>query len=509
MRERDEARFRPRPAKPGRRKGGARFTRQVLRAAQKSSGGVQATLTRKTGRGTEMGRGRVAARLASDRLGRGSRRVVVKARLVVLAKAAPGSVTAHLRYIQRDGVTPQGEPGQAYGRQTDRANVEAFAERGADDRHQFRFIVSAEDAGELGDLKAFTRDLMSRMETDLGTRLDWVAVDHHDTDNPHTHLVLRGVDDEGADLVIARDYISHGLRLRACELATEWLGPQTEREIIARLAREVEAERWTGLDRKLVARAVDRVVDLGGAEATLVGRAQALERLGLADREDQARWRLRDNLEPTLRAMSERGDIVRAMQRAFAGQARSFEVWHEGGSAGRLIGQVVAKGLADEMDDRGYIVVDGIDGRGPFVTLRPGAGLTVHKLGSIVAVEAVAAAPRASDRAIAAVAEEGHYLPARHLEIAKASARPGQGLREGQVRRRADRVTRRRGPTAAGTAPGRDLARPGADRSPASRPSRLWGVRRQGAGGSPHLSGGARLGFAPLRGVAAESAPSQ
>ena len=93
------------------------------------------------------------------------------------------------------------------------------------------------------------------METDLGTRLEWVAVDHFDTGKPHSHLVVRGVDDQGQDLVIARDYIAHGLRARASALATEWLGPQTERELRERLSLEIDAQRWTGLDKVLTDRA--------------------------------------------------------------------------------------------------------------------------------------------------------------------------------------------------------------------------------------------------------------
>jgi type IV secretory pathway VirD2 relaxase len=64
------------------------------------------------------------------------------------------------------------------------------------------------------DLKAFTRDLAAQMESDLGTRLDWVAIGHWNTDNPHVHLLVRGVAENGSDLVISRDYISHGLRSR-------------------------------------------------------------------------------------------------------------------------------------------------------------------------------------------------------------------------------------------------------------------------------------------------------
>jgi type IV secretory pathway VirD2 relaxase len=155
----------------------------------------------------------------------------------------------HLRYIEREGVGPDGEPGKAYGPSTDEVDLDAFELRGRDDRHQFRFIVSPEDSGELGDLRRYTRHLMQRMEADLGTSLDWVAVDHWNTDNPHTHILLRGKDDSGRDLIISRDYIAHGMRERAAGLATEWLGPRTEQEIRQSLQREVEQERWTSLDR--------------------------------------------------------------------------------------------------------------------------------------------------------------------------------------------------------------------------------------------------------------------
>ncbi|MBH9796816.1 relaxase/mobilization nuclease domain-containing protein, partial [Clostridioides difficile] len=80
-------------------------------------------------------------------------------------------------------------------------------------------------------LKPFVRDLMRQVEADLGTRLDWVAADHFNTGHPHTHIVVRGADERGQDLVIARDYIAHGMRARASDLMTRELGPETEIEI--------------------------------------------------------------------------------------------------------------------------------------------------------------------------------------------------------------------------------------------------------------------------------------
>jgi hypothetical protein len=186
-----------------------------------------------------------------------SRRVTIKTLLVNHQRASPQSLAKHLRYIERDGAGRDGEPGRAYGPQTDEADLDAFKERCADDRHHFRFIVSPEDGAELDDLRTYTRHLMNRMEADLGTRLDWVAVDHWNTDNPHTHLIVRGRDDTGKDLIIAGDYIADGFRHRAAELATEWLGPRTELEIQQTLQREVEQERWTSLDRTLQREAGD------------------------------------------------------------------------------------------------------------------------------------------------------------------------------------------------------------------------------------------------------------
>lgn len=434
----DEERFRPRPGKVrGHGDAGAkRFTSQVVRAAQKMSGGASRPLTRGPSRGAEQGRGHVAAKLLGDRLGSRARRVVVKARLVVHAQVAAGSTAAHLRYIQRDSVTREGEPGRAYSGSKDIADTDAFEARVEDDRHEFRFIVSPEDAAELGDLKGFTRDLMGRMEADLGSRLDWVAVDHWDTDNPHTHVVLRGVDETGRDLVIARDYIAHGFRLRASELATNLLGPQTELEMRERMTREVGQERWTGLDRQLSDRARDGSVDLRSEPSDadgrfrrglLIGRLQELERLGLAESQGSGRWSLSPISEPTLRAMGERGDLICTMQRAIGGTERPVAVFDAADQSSRpVVGRIAAKGLADELQDRSYLVVDGVDGRAHYVALDPGVDLSAYPTGGIVEVRAALHEPRPADRTIIAhVGADGLYRTDRHLAEARRDARPG------------------------------------------------------------------------------------
>lgn len=434
----DDDRFRLWPGAPRKTgdPGTQRFTRQVLRAAQKSGGGSGRPLVRGSSRGAEKGRGHVAAKLVGARLGPRSRRVVIKARLVIHAQAAPGSTAAHLRYIQRDSVTREGERGQVYSASRDVADADAFEARVHDDRHEFRFIVSPEDAEELGDLRAFTRDLMSRMEADLGTKLDWVAVDHWDTDNPHTHIVLRGIDETGADLVIARNYISHGMRGRGSELATEQLGIQTEREMRERMTREVDQERWTGLDRQLADLAHDGAIDLSNLSAAadgglrrrlLTGRLQKLERLGLAEQQRGDRWTISASAESTLRALGERSDIIRTMQRAMGGENRSLAIHDPGDASARpIVGRVAAKGLVDELQDRGFLVVDGLDGRAHHVRLPDRAGLAAFPVGGVVEVRSAAREPRQADRTIAAeTGPDGIYRADRHLAAARAAARPG------------------------------------------------------------------------------------
>ncbi len=371
-----------------------------------------------------------------------SRRVTIKTLLVNHQRASPQSLAKHLRYIERDGAGRDGEPGRAYGPQADEADLDAFKERCANDRHHFRFIVSPEDGAELDDLRTYTRHLVNRMEADLGTRLDWVAVDHWNTDNPHTHLIVRGRDGTGKDLIIAGDYIAHGFRHRAAELATEWLGPRTELEIQQTLGREVEQERWTSLDRTLQREAGNdgrvRVEcfnepHLQRQRLLLIGRLQRLQRLGLADEVQPGTWAVHADAEKTLLSMGERGDIIRTMQRAMRGQPRELAVFEPGqnddGSGRTIIGRVAAKGLADELHDRGYLVIDGVDGKAQYVTLNTRDELANYPAGAVVEVKG-SADVRAADRNIAALASDGLYRTDHHLAIAQGQAVPGRDPQE-------------------------------------------------------------------------------
>ncbi len=391
-----------------------RYLSRVVKAAKRAG--------MKTGRrgrfdGSRIGRGASVARVlrSRDRLGAfRSRRVIVKIRPVGLGGKGMGGAKAHLRYIQRDGVTREGEAGALYSPDSDVADGKAFLERCDGDRRQFRFIVSAEDADQYPDLKPFVRRLMTQMEQDLGTKLDWVAVDHFNTGHPHTHIVVRGVNDRGENLLIAREYISHG---------------STDLEIEERLRSDTGAERLTAIDRRLI-RDMDtaRLVSASDGDpfqqSLRVGRLQKLGRMGLASHVGNGTWRLEPDLANTLRQIGERGDIIRTMQRELTARkldrAAVDRVIYDpvAKEATPIIGRVVMRGLADEHEDRHYLLVDGIDGRTHYAEIGKGELVDTIPENAIVRIAPREGGIRAVDRTIdeIAAANGGRYSIDAHLK---------------------------------------------------------------------------------------------
>lgn len=413
-----------------RAKRAAGYLRRVRQEAAKAGASARAGSSFSGGR---IGRGRAhGAVLAGRGRSQGQRRVVVKARIVRIKSGDTGAVRAHLRYVQRDGVTREGEPGELYDASNDRADGKTFTERSAGDRHQFRFIVAPEDSAELSDLKPFVRDLMRQMEQDLGTRLDWVAADHFNTGHPHTHIVLRGKDGDGNDLVIARDYIAHGFRSRAAELITRELGPETDIEVARKLQQEITAERLTRLDRSILRDAPGGALELGALsgrepawQTARIGRLRTLERMGLAEETEPGRWRIDSELEPKLRRMGERGDIIKTMHREMAAAgiapaAGDYAIFDPERGDRRLIGRVVGEGFADELTERRYVVIDGVDGRTHYAELGAlGVNDEPPVRNSILELRPRVAEPRVIDRTIAKISavHDGIYGERLHREF--------------------------------------------------------------------------------------------
>ncbi len=428
----DDEDFRPRLGRMRARgtKRGRKYLGRIL-AATALAGGIK-QMGRSRFDGSRIGRGAGIGRVlgSRDRLaGLRARRVIIKSRIVRLAGKGVQNAQLHLRYIQRGGVTREGEPGQLYSAGHDIAEGKAFLERGSDDRHQFRFIVSAEDGDQYEDLKLLTRALMSQIESDLGTRLDWVAVDHFNTGHPHTHIMLRGVDERGQNLIIAREYMGTGMRERLAERVRLDLGPRTDLEIEERLRHDIGAERLTVIDRRLARGAGDDhvvgVADRDRFQQSLrAGRLQKLERLGLAEDLGKGRWRLARGFEETLRRMGERGDIIRTMQRELTAgkldRSPDDQIVHDLAmpAVKPVTGRLVARGLSDELADRHYLIVDGLDGRSHYIDIGEGSATPPIPTNAIVEITPRGQDIRQVDRTIAevAAASGGHYDVEVHLQ---------------------------------------------------------------------------------------------
>jgi type IV secretory pathway VirD2 relaxase len=416
---------------PRSRRGG-RYLSQLLAATMRAGG-----LARSGGRrfsGERTGRGAAIGRVLGSSMRDRSRRAIVKTRLVRLGARGAGAARAHLRYIQRDGVQRDGSPGSLYSADREGVDGRDFLGRCEGDRHQFRFIVSAEDGDQYEDLKPLTRRLMAQMEKDLGTRLDWVAVDHLDTAHPHTHIMLRGRDERGENLVIAREYISRGMRQRASAIVTLDLGPRTDLEIDKRLRRDLGAERLTATDRSLLrSMDSDRRLAAGHRDpfqhALRAGRLKKLEALGLAHPLPGDRWQMAEDVEERLRRLGERGDIVRTLQRALSGarleRGPSDRVIHQKGLGGPVTGRLIARGLLDEQADRHFLIVDGVDGRVHHIDIGRGDATGALADGAVVRIEPATAPVRPADRNVASVAAAsgGRYSVDLHLAFDPAASR--------------------------------------------------------------------------------------
>jgi type IV secretory pathway VirD2 relaxase len=250
-----------------------------------------------------------------------ARRSVVKASFSRNRRS--GAWAAHARYLSRPGA--QQELTKGLGFDSAREDIEMLAtvrDWEKSDELMWRFIVSPEDADRL-DLRGHVRELVGQVERDLDTKLDWVAIDHHNTDDKHVHLLVRGVRENGRPLEINREYLRSGVRIRSQEIATRELGPRLEPEMLRSRERVIKREQWTEIDR-----ALQRKADRNGLvtyeqfqthnESSRIRAEQEIDRLqflsaiGLASRVDDRSWQLAENHERELRNRQISKDVIKS-----------------------------------------------------------------------------------------------------------------------------------------------------------------------------------------------------
>ena len=293
------------------------------------------------------------------------------------------------------------------------------------------------------------------MEEDFGREIEWAAVNHYNTDNPHVHVIVRGVDGEGNELRISRDYISNGLRNRASELATKELGLRSEIEQQRQVSKEVSLSRFTSLDRDIAALERDGAVDLGEAfsgqgalfrQRRLSARLQTLESFGLAENHGALEWGLKDNWKQELKAIGKRGEIYEEMHRAVGGDPSRYRIYDRRQHGERVEGRIAATGLADEWHDRYYIIVESPNGSSWYVDLDKSAEPDHYRKGQIVSVNSEQESwLKKVDHSIVDFAEHHHglydsrqhlkELPSPMVELASGGKVDGKAYVEAHERR--------------------------------------------------------------------------
>jgi type IV secretory pathway VirD2 relaxase len=323
----------------------------------------------------------------------------------------------------------------------DQVNARPEVAKWADDRHHFRLIVSPEHGGDIPDMTAYVREVMRRVQRDLDTKLEWVAINHHNTDNPHAHIMLRGRREDGTDLVIPRRYLSTGIRDRASEVATELLGERSVQEVRSAKAKEVEAERFTSLDRIIERHLQKGQIDVSpsrriGFDAEdrklVVGRLQFLAQLDLARKERGTRWQVDEHFKRVLLELGARNDIIKQLYSSLGTEAGRVERVVSGPAPSAPVsGLVIAKGSPDEIGEDRFLVVRDRSGKAHYGRVRDGQDFRDLQTGSIAQLGGGAQRRRQVTEQIAAVAtaNNGVYAAKSHEEWLRI-AQPGLSDRQ-------------------------------------------------------------------------------
>lgn len=376
-------------------------------------------------------------------------RVVVKASYTV-HKAGGGVLRAHVRYLGRDSASLDGEPGRFYDVNESDVDAGQCLRNWERDRHHFRFIVSPQYGDQIehqpGGLTGYIRELMAQVERDLaapgsvhGSKLEWVAINHHNTDEAHSHILVRGRRQDGQDLVIPRDYIKRGMRNAAQAIATRRLGERTHVQMREQRQQELQAQRYTPLDAT-IERHLDsdhrlrlKVLARGGeVRRRVASRLAHLEEMGLACRDRHGRWMVDAELKPKLRELAVRDDIIKNLYPRLGPRSGSVAVFRA--EEKELLGYAAGTGTHDELRDQRYLLVR--DGRRQLHYVRVANAEALHGLeeGGLVRVLAGDPQRARTDARIAAVARDNGGIYSREAHRRSLPAYFAAGDVEGYLR---------------------------------------------------------------------------
>ena len=240
----------------------------------------------------------------------------------------------------------------------------------AGDPRLWKIIISPE-FGEQLNLPELARGVMAEVEKELGSKLQWAAVAHYNTGHPHVHIAMRGIDQQGREVRLAKDFVQRGIRQIAEDCCTKALGYRTRAQALEAQRREGSQMRYTSLDRILM-RANAAVVQGthfpvtcqgGGRAQFVVGRLAILEGMGLARRISPDSWEVRCDFHSVLRGMQKLADRQKTL--SAGGVLRSDErlpiVPLDHRAMDRVEGRILVHG--EEENGRSYMMLEATDAK--------------------------------------------------------------------------------------------------------------------------------------------------
>ncbi len=311
-------------------------------------------------------------------------------RVTYLKNKVRGQWKAHGRYLARESAAFESDAKPVgFNRETEGVDIAGKLQnwQAAGDQQLWKLIVSPE-FGDRVDLSRLTRELITQMEKDLGTDLEWVAAEHYNTEHPHVHVVIRAVRDSGEVLRLSCEYVQQGIRAIAADLCTRQIGYRTELDGVEAERLEVTEQRFTSIDRRLLKDAGESSPDFGSqyftvsrnpAQAGLgetarsrtrhdVARLAVLRRMGLAESTGPNTWRLRQDLDQVLRAMQQTADRQRTLAAhgvLISDERLPVEVL-DLRQVDSVEGRVLVHGQ-DEQTGRNYLMLEGTDAKVHFI----------------------------------------------------------------------------------------------------------------------------------------------
>ena len=282
----------------------------------------------------------------------------------------------HGYYLVRQDAQLENKPGLGFDANDEDLNIPKTLRKWQEDGDPrfWKIIISPEMAHKL-DLKEHIRAVMGHVEKDLGTKLEWVAIDHYNTDNPHAHVVMRGVDQDGKELRINQEYFTKGFRQRSIQEATKKLGLRLEQDIILQRDHAVRAMHITEIDREIVRKLTDdNFINFTHPEAPfkykqelqLKGRLMFLEEIGLAKKFTSASWHVDPGFMSYLKFMQNQQDIVKTKNRHLGNifNPNLPVIVNNLEQIGQvLIGRIVGTGLSERAGEPRYMLIEGIDNK--------------------------------------------------------------------------------------------------------------------------------------------------